>query len=84
MLFLLITFDVTILSIEKINMIFKYLDEFDKSSGTTRTCEQSVAVNKCEGACASSLRPSALNANGFQKVLTKLIAKNYQYKHEKI
>lgn len=42
-------------------------DEFDKSSGTTRTCEQSVAVNKCEGACASSLRPSALNANGFQK-----------------
>merc|ERR1711963_1211373 len=42
-------------------------DEFHKASGTTRTCEQSVAVNKCEGACASSLRPSALNANGFQK-----------------
>ena len=48
-----------------------YLDEFHKSSGTTRTCEQSVAVNKCEGACASSLRPSALNANGFQKVSLK-------------
>ena len=48
---------------------FQYiLDEFDKSSGTTRTCEQSVAVNKCEGQCASSLRPSALNANGFSKV----------------
>jgi len=42
-------------------------DEFHKASGTTRTCEQSVAVNKCEGECASSLRPSALNANGFQK-----------------
>jgi len=42
-------------------------DEFDKSSGTSRTCEKSVAVNKCEGACASSLRPSALNPNGFQK-----------------
>lgn len=42
-------------------------DEFDKSSGTARTCEENVAVNKCEGACASSLRPSALNPNGFQK-----------------
>ena len=44
------------------------LDEFDKASGISRTCEQSVAVNKCEGACASSLRPSALNSNGFSKV----------------
>jgi len=42
-------------------------DEFDKASGISRTCEQSVAVNKCEGACASSLRPSALNSNGFSK-----------------
>ena len=45
-----------------------FLDEFDKASGISRTCEQSVAVNKCEGACASSLRPSALNSNGFSKV----------------
>ena len=48
--------------------IIMFLDEFDKASGISRTCEQSVAVNKCEGACASSLRPSALNSNGFSKV----------------
>ena len=47
---------------------YRALDEFDKASGISRTCEQSVAVNKCEGACASSLRPSALNSNGFSKV----------------
>ena len=43
-------------------------DDFDKSSGQSRTCEQTVAVNKCEGACVSSLQPSALNSHGFQKV----------------
>ena len=33
-----------------------------------RTCEESIAVNKCEGACASSIQPSALKHTGFQKV----------------
>merc|ERR1711894_796127 len=43
-------------------------DEYDGSTGLLiRTCEENVAVNKCEGQCASSIYPSALNAYGFQK-----------------
>jgi hypothetical protein len=42
-------------------------DEYDRSSLLVRTCEESVAVNKCEGACASSIQPSALNPRGFKK-----------------
>ena len=46
-----------------------FLDEYDTSTGLLiRTCEENVAVNKCEGQCASSIFPSALNAYGFQKV----------------
>eukprot|EP00093_Oithona_nana_P001132 01132.XXX_4271_3279_1 [CDS] Oithona nana genome sequencing. len=43
-------------------------DEYDHSTGIlTRTCEENVAVNKCEGECASSIYPSALNSVGFHK-----------------
>lgn len=43
-------------------------EEFDTGSGIQRICEENVAVNKCEGACVSSLRPSALSVKGFHKV----------------
>ena len=43
-------------------------DEYDRSNLLVRTCEESIAVNKCEGACASSIQPSALKHSGFQKV----------------
>ena len=53
---------------------FKYLffaDEYDSGTGILlRTCEENVAVNKCEGQCASSIYPSARNALGFHKVDT--------------
>merc|ERR1712018_204287 len=43
-------------------------DEFDSGTGILlRTCEENVAVNKCEGQCASSIYPSARNALGFHK-----------------
>jgi len=42
-------------------------DEYDHSNLLVRTCEESIAVNKCEGACASSIQPSALKHTGFQK-----------------
>lgn len=42
-------------------------DEFDSNSVLIRTCEETVAVNKCEGACVSSIKPSALSSHGFQK-----------------
>ena len=42
-------------------------DEYDSNSLLIRTCEEDAAINKCEGACASSLKPSAFKANGFQK-----------------
>ena len=52
-------------------MLFFFSDEYDPSTGLLiRTCEENVAVNKCEGQCASSIYPSALNAYGFQKVIT--------------
>ena len=45
------------------------VDEYDHSTGImVRTCEENVAVNKCEGECASSIYPSALNSVGFHKV----------------
>ena len=47
-------------------------DEYDQNSVLVRTCEASVAVNKCEGACASSIQPSALSTHGFQKVCLDL------------
>ena len=42
-------------------------DEFDTKGLLIRTCEEDAAINKCEGACASSLKPSAFKSNGFQK-----------------
>jgi len=43
-------------------------DEYDSGTGILlRTCEENVAVNKCEGQCASSIYPSARNALGFHK-----------------
>jgi len=33
-----------------------------------RTCEGEVAVSKCEGACLSKVRPSAITHTGFIKV----------------
>ena len=48
---------------------FLFSDEYDSSTSVLiRTCEDDIAVNKCEGACASSIQPSALNSIGFQKV----------------
>jgi len=32
-----------------------------------RTCEGEVAVSKCEGSCASKVRPSAMSHSGFAK-----------------
>ncbi|OXA56710.1 partner of bursicon [Folsomia candida] len=32
-----------------------------------RTCEGEVAVSKCEGSCASKVRPSAVSHSGFMK-----------------
>ena len=49
--------------------MYSFLDEFDPASGIlVRTCEEDVAVNKCEGECASSIYPSAKNTYGFHKV----------------
>jgi hypothetical protein len=42
-------------------------DEYDRNSLLVRTCEESIAVSKCEGACASSTQPSALSSRGFNK-----------------
>eukprot|EP00095_Tigriopus_kingsejongensis_P004037 maker-scaffold5_size1054832-snap-gene-5.10 protein:Tk04037 transcript:maker-scaffold5_size1054832-snap-gene-5.10-mRNA-1 annotation:"bursicon-beta" len=42
-------------------------DETDENSLVIRTCEENIAVNKCEGACRSTLMPSAVNPLGFQK-----------------
>ncbi|CAB4062528.1 Partner of bursicon [Lepeophtheirus salmonis] len=42
-------------------------EEFDQISNLVRTCEANVAVNKCEGACVSSIKPSALSKSGFTK-----------------
>ena len=65
----------------KIILYILFSDEYDPSTGLLiRTCEENVAVNKCEGQCASSIYPSALNAYGFQKVingLNLLLYKNY-------
>ena len=48
-----------------------FADEYDSGTGILlRTCEENVAVNKCEGQCASSIYPSARNALGFHKVDT--------------
>ena len=48
-----------------------FSDEYDSGTGILlRTCEENVAVNKCEGQCASSIYPSARNALGFHKVDT--------------
>lgn len=47
-------------------------DEYDPGTGILmRSCEENVAVNKCEGECASSIYPSALNAYGFHKVQSR-------------
>ena len=57
----------------KIILYILFSDEYDPSTGLLiRTCEENVAVNKCEGQCASSIYPSALNAYGFQKVINGL------------
>ncbi|TRY79958.1 hypothetical protein TCAL_08095 [Tigriopus californicus] len=43
-------------------------DEYDSESHMLmRTCEESIIVNKCEGACTSSIQPSAKNPLGFHK-----------------
>ena len=53
-----------------LNLSF-FADEYDSGTGILlRTCEENVAVNKCEGQCASSIYPSARNALGFHKVDT--------------
>ena len=52
-----------------------YVDEYSASGILTRTCEENVAVNKCEGECASSIYPSALNSVGFHKVWESKVLK---------
>jgi hypothetical protein len=60
------------------------LDEYDSNSVLLRTCEESVAVNKCEGACASSIKPSAIVPGGFQKVfimVEAVVIASYQHSY---
>lgn len=44
-------------------------DDFDKVTGRiVRTCRGLVQVNKCEGSCTSTVRPSIKSPSGFIKV----------------
>ena len=50
-----------------------FSDEYDSSTSVLiRTCEDDIAVNKCEGACASSIKPSVVSNLGFQKVSVRI------------
>ncbi|XP_042891377.1 partner of bursicon-like [Penaeus japonicus] len=42
-------------------------EEFDDSGRLVRTCEEDLAVNKCEGACVSKVQPSVNTPSGFLK-----------------
>nr|XP_053637711.1 partner of bursicon-like [Cherax quadricarinatus] len=42
-------------------------DEFDDAGRVTRTCEEDLAVNKCEGECISKVQPSVNTPSGFLK-----------------
>ncbi|XP_063592472.1 partner of bursicon-like [Penaeus indicus] len=43
-------------------------EEFDDAGRLVRTCEEDLAVNKCEGACVSKVQPSVNTPSGFLKV----------------
>jgi len=42
-------------------------DEFGNTGQLDRSCEGDIPVNKCEGTCSSSLQPSVISPNGFNK-----------------
>ncbi|XP_065202563.1 partner of bursicon-like [Planococcus citri] len=42
-------------------------EEFDEKGRLTRTCSGDIAVNKCEGACNSEVRPNVFSPSGFSK-----------------
>ncbi|XP_037791144.1 partner of bursicon-like [Penaeus monodon] len=42
-------------------------EEFDDAGRLVRTCEEDLAVNKCEGACVSKVQPSVNTPSGFLK-----------------
>nr|QBX89031.1 bursicon-B [Nephrops norvegicus] len=42
-------------------------EEFDEAGRVERTCEEDLAVNKCEGACVSKVQPSVNTPSGFLK-----------------
>ncbi|KAK3891564.1 hypothetical protein Pcinc_004542, partial [Petrolisthes cinctipes] len=42
-------------------------EEHDEVGRAVRTCEEDVAVNKCEGACVSKVQPSVNTPSGFLK-----------------
>lgn len=43
-------------------------EEYDEAGRVERTCEEDLAVNKCEGACVSKVQPSVNTPSGFLKV----------------
>ncbi|XP_069179667.1 partner of bursicon [Procambarus clarkii] len=42
-------------------------EEFDEAGRVVRTCEEDLAVNKCEGECISKVQPSVNTPSGFLK-----------------
>lgn len=42
-------------------------EEYDDAGRLVRTCEEDLAVNKCEGACLSKVQPSVNTPSGFLK-----------------
>ncbi|XP_068202913.1 LOW QUALITY PROTEIN: partner of bursicon [Palaemon carinicauda] len=42
-------------------------EEYDEAGRLLRTCEEDLAVNKCEGACLSKVQPSVNTPSGFLK-----------------
>ena len=42
-------------------------EEYSKGKELVRSCEDEVSMNKCEGSCVSTTRPSAMERSGFSK-----------------
>jgi hypothetical protein len=42
-------------------------EEYSQGKELQRTCEADVTLNKCEGTCASGIKPSAIDRSGFIK-----------------
>ena len=48
-------------------------DELDEAGNVVRVCEGDLQVSKCEGTCASQLKPSVGSPTGFTKVSVRRI-----------